>query len=141
MTTREEFCTAAMSMEGTRYKHQGRSTQFALDCAGLVVCAAQACGHDIYDAGSYSHIPDGTLLDALERECVNVANGMTDVLPGDVLVFAWDLGPQHLAIYLGDNRMIHAHASVKRVAVQGIDETWMRQIYAVMRPKFLADEA
>jgi cell wall-associated NlpC family hydrolase len=130
--TRAEFIAAARSYIGTPFHHQGRLPGVGLDCAGVIVCAAAACGYSVQDVQGYGRIPSGGLLEqAVLDHC--------DIIPfeslqtGDIVLFAFRSEPQHLAVY--DNGMlIHAYQDVGKVVENGLDATWrgrLRGCYAL----------
>lgn len=102
---RAQFIAAARALVGTPYQHRGRLPGIALDCVGVVVLAAAACGVTIPEPAPYGTVPTG-LLAGLARSCdpVEIAQ------PGDVLAILWAGEPRHLGILVGGDRMVHARA-------------------------------
>lgn len=100
--TREEVVAEARDWLGTKYVHQHRIKGHAVDCAGLVIGVARACGivAPDFDVNGYERIPDGKSLLALcDRFMTRIPTAQ--VQPGDVMVFAFDQYPGHLGI-VGD---------------------------------------
>lgn len=119
MTTRAQIVAEARSWIGTKWVHQHRCKGVAVDCAGLVIGVARACGlvHESFDLNGYSRRPDGTLADICGEYMARVSQGSMQA--GDVLVVAMEREPQHMGI-LGDYRhgglsFIHASSSAGRV--------------------------
>ena len=102
--TSELIVAEARTWLGTRFHHQGRVKGVGVDCAGLIVCVAQAVGVYITDCSDYTRIPDGELLKQLcDQQLISIAHH--DIAVGDVLLFRIEREPQHLAIvgnYDGD---------------------------------------
>lgn len=135
--TRAQFVTEARTWIGTPYRHLGRSRGVAVDCAGVLIGTARALALSTFDTRGYSATPHA---DTLRRLCddhmARIPFG--DAQPGDVLLLAWDLEPQHLAIvgdYPGGGRsLIHAWAAMGRCAEHRMDSVWVRRVvqaYAV----------
>lgn len=135
MKNRQSIVSVARSYIGTPYSHQGRFPGLALDCAGLVVCAALECGFDVSDVAGYSPTPDGvTFLAGIESQMDKIE--ISEVLPGDVLAFTFVVDPQHAAIVteIGDQiRIVHAHMSARKAVEHGLDEKWVKRICAAFR--------
>lgn len=119
MATRADVVAAARSLLGTPYQHMGRSPGVALDCAGVLICVARACGlvGPDFDVPAYRRRPDGTLLDWCDAHMRRIPS--SEMRAGDAVVIATDSLPQHLAL-LGDYRgrghsIIHASEKAKGV--------------------------
>jgi cell wall-associated NlpC family hydrolase len=96
---------AAKSQLGVPYVYASARPGHGFDCSGLVMWAWGRAG---------VHLPHNSTEQYLALHHVSKA----DLLPGDVLYF---LEPQdHVAIYLGGNRMIHAPHSGESVMIQRI---------------------
>lgn len=129
-----EFCTAALSFSGTRWQHQGRKPGTALDCIGLLVCAARMCGLDLEpQPPRYGPNRTGTeIRDALARVARQVEGAP---MAGDLLALDPDAGgePHHLGIALGPDSLIHTSILTRKVTVQPIDDDRRRRIHSVWR--------
>lgn len=130
---REDFVAAARSFIGTPFHHQGRVPGVGLDCAGVVVCAATACGYDVSDVAGYGRIPNqGMLEQAVLAHCDRIP--LERVRTGDILLFKFLYEPQHLAVF--DNGMlIHAYSSVGRVVENGLDDAWLKRLVGCYKLK------
>lgn len=131
--TREEIIAAARACIGTPFHHQGRRPGVGLDCVGLVVAAATACGIQHEDCTDYSRRPDGvTLVREISKSMKEIdvpAAGL-----GDVLVF-WIRRPdrpQHLGICT-DYGMIHTYQEVDAVSEHRLTEAWRKRIHSAWR--------
>ena len=137
MPSQQAIIDEARRWLGTPFRHQARVLGMGVDCAGLVVCTAQALGID----GSFQEVPYGRYPHArtLERLC----NAHLDRIPahgaqpGDVLLFAWHTEPQHLGIKT-DIGVIHSHASAGKVVEHSLDPIWRSRIRGAFRFRGLA---
>lgn len=129
--TPDEVIAAARSALGTPFKHQGRMVGKALDCAGLIIHIVRELGLDHADQSGYARRPSGGLLEqALDGQpCLE---RVTNMLPGDVLLFRFRGDPQHLAIFTGEN-LIHAYQPVGKVCEHRLDDDWRSRIVRIYR--------
>jgi cell wall-associated NlpC family hydrolase len=95
---------------GTRYRYGGESPATGFDCSGFVQYVFANHGVDLprtsrQQAGAGRSLPIG--VDALQ--------------PGDLLLFA-STGSRidHVAIYVGDNRIVHSSAGAGRVVTDDL---------------------
>lgn len=135
MSKRERFLQAAISYLGTPFHHQGRLPGVGLDCAGVVVCAAREAEIEVADQRGYAHQPFGGLF---EQAVLDHADpiGRAELLPGDLLLFAFGGAPQHIAVVTAVAErlhMVHAHAQVRKVAEQAVDAVWEAQLRGCFR--------
>ena len=104
----------------TPFHHQARVEGMGVDCVGLVICVAREIGAVPvgWDVGGYGRVPDGKqLVHHLSERLVPVPQA--DMVPGDVVLVAFDSHPQHVGIvgdYLhGGLSIIHASGAHGRV--------------------------
>jgi cell wall-associated NlpC family hydrolase len=85
---------------GTRYRYGGESPRSGFDCSGFVQYVYGRHGIDL---------PRTSRLQASEGSSLPIA--LESLRPGDLLLFA-STGARinHVAIYLGDNRIVHSSA-------------------------------
>ena len=105
---RSNFVEAAKSYTGTKFIHQGRTPHVGLDCAGVVICAAQEAGYDVDAPSVYRRIPrPATLIAALERFCDPADNngepGLIHLLKGHNTTNVC-----HLAVRLDETTVLEA---------------------------------
>lgn len=133
---REDFIAAARSLIGTPFRHQGRLPGIALDCVGVPICAAMACGIKLNDKKSYPDVPNGKdFVHAVEQSCDKINLDIAQI--GDLMIFAWTKNPQHIAIISNMNpmRIIHSWSGAGGVVEHGIDKMWMRRFRGCYRLK------
>ena len=103
MTTRADVCTEARRWVGTPFAHQGRTRGLGCDCRGLVGGVAVALGlvgadwWDQFDLhfGGYPEQPPAGLM---AKACDTFMQRTAVPEPGDVVVLAFHLDPQHMGI-------------------------------------------
>lgn len=127
---------------GTPWQHQAAVRGVGCDCTGLVRGVIAAFGALPYELEqmSYARTPDGvTLLRVCRKYLPEVVPA--GAAPGDLLVFSWGGGPQHLGIaadYVhGGLSLIHALDQQGRergkVLEHRIDATWRARVVGVFR--------
>lgn len=102
MRTKADIVAAARSYLGTPFHHRGRKPGVGIDCAGVLVCAARDCDlvSAAFDVPAYSPIPNGNdILQWCDLYMKPVSR--EEIQPGDAILIATDVYPQHLGI-LGD---------------------------------------
>lgn len=128
------ICNAARSYTGTPYKHQGRAPGAGLDCIGLVVASYKAAGVEFDLPTDYSRVPRPALLvKHLSRYCDIVP--VQEIAAGDILLLKLRKYPQHLALYVGEGRIVHSYQAARKVIEQDLDPRTLKQIHSVHRLK------
>jgi cell wall-associated NlpC family hydrolase len=123
--------SAARACIDTPFHHQGRVAGQGLDCIGLIVVALRAVGFEVNDRTDYGLRPDGvSLVRALEEHGAVRAE---EILSGDVLLFRFDHEPQHAALAIDADHMIHSYAPVGKVVETHIGASWQRRLVAIYR--------
>lgn len=100
---RDSLVSTAMSYLGTPYRWGGKSPE-GIDCSGLCSLVCWLHGIVIYRD---SKMPKEYAVREIPREAMK---------PGDLLYF-----PGHMAMYIGENRYIHASFSRMGVTVSSLD--------------------
>ena len=116
------FVAAARSYVGVPWRHLGRS-RTGVDCIGLLLLAAREAGWELPDPAPYAREPQGTrLLNGI------LAHGdrVSEVMPGDVLLFRMGLYGGHVGIASahpawGVPACLHAYAPRRQVVEQPMD--------------------
>lgn len=130
MVNRSEITAAALSLVGTPFHAQGRAPGVGLDCIGVVVCVARACGIPVVDRTAYPLRPNGELRGELESRLVRVAGKPQE---GDILLMSFDKEPHHVAIFIGGDRIVHAHMRARQTVEQSYSDYWHKTVRAVYR--------
>ena len=131
MPRRSELVATALTMEGTPFRHQGRTPGVALDCAGLIRQAAAAHGIELEDVAGYAPNPDGrSLVEHLDR--ILIETPVSALKPADVVVMFFEQSPTHLAMIVNDDpwTIVHAHRQRGRVVTHRLD----RRSNTALRP-------
>jgi cell wall-associated NlpC family hydrolase len=127
----DAMLAAARSALATPFHHQGRLVGAGLDCIGLVVISLRAGGIMVRDRLDYERAPRVGLLSS-----VLLAHGAQKVAAmqaGDVLLFAIRGLPQHVALCVSDDVMIHAYAPAAQVVETRLGEVWQRRLLGIYR--------
>ena len=117
---RHAAANTAVDMIGKPYRYGGASPK-GFDCSGLV---------------QYSYASAGLKAPRTSRDQYSAATpiSLTDAEPGDLLFFRYDQKISHVAIYLGDERFVHAPSSGKQVSVASLkDPHYQRHFVRVGR--------
>lgn len=102
---RDSLVAVARAQVGSRYVRGGQSPRRGFDCSGLVKYVLAAFH---LDAPRTARL-QATLGDSVVRDT-------SQLLPGDLLTFGRPRGRiSHIAIYVGDGRMVHASVKAGRV--------------------------
>lgn len=142
--TRDEIVNAAMSMNGWRFRHQGRGEANMVDCVGLLVVVGRKVGYEkIYDLQDYRRTPSASeLRQLLEANMDEVP--LDDARRGDVYLMRLDgIKPRHTSIRISDDpgaRILHAYGNGKTGRVQ-IDTVrrWQQRLVAAFRLRGVED--
>jgi cell wall-associated NlpC family hydrolase len=129
--TADDIIAAARSALGVPFRHQGRSVETGLDCAGLVCHVAKTLGIAHNDRTDYARTPGRGEIERMlneERSIMTVLNRA----PGDILLMRFSRNPAHLAIFTGDN-IIHSYETVGRVVEHRLDSAWASRIVSAYR--------
>ena len=91
---------------GVRYRFASATPDRGFDCSGLAKYVLGAFGVDLPHSSA-----------RIAREGVAVMPDTSALLPGDLLIFGRGRNGRisHVAIYVGDGKMIHASTSQRRV--------------------------
>ena len=130
----DAFVAAARSFVGVPWRHLGRS-RTGVDCIGLVLLAARDVDVDLPDPAPYAREPQGTRL--LEGILAH-AERVSEILPGDVLMFRLGLYGGHVGIASthpawGVPACLHAYAPRRQVVEQPMDAELRAALLGVFR--------
>jgi len=127
----ERIVAAARTWAGTPFRHAERQKGRGCDCVGLVLGVAHELSLTDWDFRNYSRSVDGDVLRRYIEQFCDRIDGLPE--QGDLLLLAIHGHPQHLAVYCGEGRMIHAHESAGMVVEHRFDAFWQRRLRGVYR--------
>jgi cell wall-associated NlpC family hydrolase len=113
---RQRIVSYALAQVGGRYIY-GANGPGSYDCSGLVSSA--------YAAGGVS-VPSYTRAQAARARAIPLSSAQ----PGDLL-FYFGRGTDHVAIYLGDGRMVHAVNPRRGITVDSVSNSWYRERFTM----------
>lgn len=137
----EHLVSIARSWLGTKYHHQASVKGVGCDCLGFVRGVyREFYGQEPEQPPPYSRSWgefDGRelMMEAAQRHLILVGAGRNVFLiPGDVIIFRIRRGSvaKHCAMYIGNNRMIHAFESAPVCEVE-LQRPWRLKIAAVFQ--------
>jgi cell wall-associated NlpC family hydrolase len=117
-TRSEEVVVQAVAQLGTPYRWGGESAENGFDCSGLAQHAFQAAGLALPRTArlQYRHTR------RVDRDRIR---------PGDLVFFRLDGGQvDHVGIYIGGNRFIHAPSRGKTVSFARLDNAYWSRHFA-----------
>lgn len=101
--TREELVEFALQFEGNPYVYGGTSLTNGADCSGFVMSVFKEFGYELPRVAADQ-------LNAAEQKAVE------DIEPGDLLFYG-NYGIDHVALYIGDGKIIHASTSATGIKI------------------------
>lgn len=131
---RADILAEARTFIGTPFHHQGRVKGAGVDCAGVVIGTADALGllTDFEDK-PYAKSPSADQLrTTLKNYLIEIP--ISEAKAGDVLLFAFDREPQHVA-FLTDIGILHAYAQVRKCVEHSLDAVWKSRVRGAYRFK------
>lgn len=123
------ICLVARTWLNTPYHHNARVLGAGVDCAQLLCAVYERAGLIPHIEPRYPH--DWHLHNDGERMLAHVLEyaaeiPLSDIEPGDILLFKFGRAFSHAAIVTGANQMIHAVKRAGAVIMSDIDEAeWM----------------
>ncbi len=111
-TTGDEIALRAISLVGKPYRYGGADLQ-GFDCSGMVYFIHQALGIEVPRT-------------AADQQRASMSVARSALLPGDLLFFRTTSGPRmsHVAVYVGENRFVHAPQSGRLIELRLLDDTY-----------------
>jgi len=118
----------------TPFKHQGRLCGVAMDCAGIPAHIFQGLNLPYNDGDGYPRRPFRGMLETILGDQPSLEKiRISEIQPGDLLLFRISTAPQHIGLYTGQT-IIHAFAPVGKVTEQPF-APWKSQITHAYRFK------
>jgi cell wall-associated NlpC family hydrolase len=123
--TGNEVAIYALDLIGTGYRFGGKNPEAGLDCSGMVsYIYREAAGMNI----------SGSAADIAKR---GKEIDRQSLRPGDLIFFNTEHKPfSHVAIYIGDNRFVHAPSTNGRVRIDRLDNRYYAERYEMARSYF-----
>jgi cell wall-associated NlpC family hydrolase len=121
-SARDSLVSLATSQVGTRYRWGASTPGTAFDCSGLVQ----------WLMANFNLVLPRTSRDQA-REGLEIPKDPSQMLPGDLLYFAQGRSVDHVGIYIGDGKYVHAASSRKGVVISNLPtgrarDTWWRGV-------------
>jgi cell wall-associated NlpC family hydrolase len=131
--TADQLITAARSLKGVPWHHQGR-TKNGVDCAGFVDLATKTAGHDMEEylgqraPKNYSRSASPVLLELTAK----YGERISKPCPGCLVLFKFDgeIHPRHYGIVTYDGYVIHANSMHGGVMEHGLRAQWARWVHS-----------
>ena len=116
---------------GVKFRHQGRSKETGVDCAGLVICVLRDLGMTPADSSDYNMSPNPSqMLGIILQSAVEIPR--CEAMPGDVLWMRFSTQPQHVAI-ITENGIIHSYSKRGEVVEHSLNSVWRKRIVKCFR--------
>lgn len=115
---------AALPFVGKPFRMGGRKPDSGLDCIGVIVAALECAGRPVSALPGYSLRQYDLHSLVLLAERVGLHRVAGETIRGDVLHLQPSPSQAHLAISLGDQGIIHAHAGLRRVVISPPPAPW-----------------
>ena len=130
MITSQDIIKTAREYLGTPFHHQGRVKGVGVDCGGLAICVARDLGLPYVDVQGYSRTPSGG---AFIRYLTASFDRVHVIEDGCILLMTFSKEPQHVAIYTGNDAIIHSYFGVRKVTEHRLDGVWHSRITAIFK--------
>ena len=116
---RELILIKGQAMLGTPYVFGSNETR-AVDCSALIQQLFQSAG---------IQLPRTT------QEMMRIGQPVRrqDIQPGDLLFYRWKSHRLHVAVYLGDDRVLHASPGERGVVISELNKVWRRHFVTARR--------
>lgn len=118
----EAIAARARSLVGVRYRPQGRSVEWGLDCVGLAALSLGLTLESVTRSYGLRGTEQGALEAELERHGLRAVE-TAETMAGDLGVFVPGPRQLHLAIFT-DTGLVHADAGIGRVVERPLPAPW-----------------
>lgn len=135
---RERIKAEAMTWIGTPWHHAARVKGAGVDCVNFLIAVYSRIGlmpniklaH--YPHDWHMHRDEPKFLNGLAEHCDKV----DDVMTGDIVMFKYGRHAAHGAIYIGDNKIVHAWQQEYCVCITNLATSPITErIHGYYRPK------
>lgn len=134
MSTRTDIVAEARAWLGTPWQHQGRVKGAGVDCAGLVIEVARACGLAAVCISGYSRFPSGAQIEQLCEQHMRRLPSLDVAQAGDVVLMHVNQESRHMGFLTdhpdGGLALLHAYAGHRKVVEHRLDGWWSSRIVA-----------
>jgi len=107
LAKRQEVVDFALQFEGNPYVYGGTSLTNGADCSGFVMSVFKEFGYEL------PRVASAQCEAATQKD-------IQDMEPGDLLFYG-DYGINHVALYIGDGKIIHASTSATGIKISDYD--------------------
>lgn len=111
---KDRAATIALAQVGVPYRYGGQSPSTGFDCSGLVHYAYREAGRSLPRTTA-------SLWDYTERV------SRSSLRRGDLVFFSIEGKMQHVGLYIGEGRFVHAPSSGRRVSVESLASPFYSQ--------------
>lgn len=127
--TRSDVVESARRLEGTPFRHQGRS-DLGLDCVGLVILVGRRLGLIDYDVTAYAKRTNGHEFMSHFRRAGLLERPWRERRQGDIVLMHDCFFPCHTAIMteVEPDRIIHAFAQRRKVVEEPYTDHWHKRL-------------
>lgn len=126
---KSQLLTVSPQYVGTRYSWGG-SSPYGFDCSGFTNYVFEQVGIEL-NRSALQQLQDGVVI------------AEEDLQPGDLVFYSGTSGrgfASHVALYIGDGKIIHASSS-RGVVIDDLDDPYMHAYYQCCRRVILTDVA
>ncbi len=117
---RQQVVNYAVQFEGNHYVYGGNSLTKGVDCSGFTQQVMKKFGISISRTSS-SQINNGQRV------------SKSDLLPGDLVFFGFNGRINHVALYMGNNMIIHANNPQTGIIINALNDKRMRPYIGATR--------
>lgn len=127
----------ARAWVGTPFHWGGSVRGTGCDCKGLIAGVARDLGR--IEANSFEALFIGygnrSNPDMLQTGMARLFDPVSEKRPGDLMLLNINGKPLHLAIYIGDGRMIHTYSKSARPEVKNVPmgTYWSEKVHSIWR--------
>ena len=116
---------AAEAFVGSPFRLRGRDPVTGLDCVGLIAAVTDRVGGNARPPTSYG-LRNTNISAMLSSASASGLRRTENPSAGDVLLFDLGAGQFHLAVAVGPEAIVHAHAGLRKVVQGRPDPSWKR---------------